>query len=171
MITSFKNILSEEMWKELFILKIKQNKKYTSLWKLRCVRVCPTVYPLSTHLYLQMFIAMSYWSVSRPWASLLHYLYWILTGTPLGYFAVALCHGGPAALILQDQPLHMLQRAIDAVDDGVEQLRAPDLGLGGSWGIPPASFPVSTATGASSPALPTQGVGPALPQRPGKRPV
>ena len=39
---------------------------------------------------------------------LLHYQYWILTGTPLGYPVVALCHGDPAALDLQGQSLYAL---------------------------------------------------------------
>lgn len=33
------------------------------------VTVCPTVYPLSTHLYLQRIIAVSHWFVSQPLAS------------------------------------------------------------------------------------------------------
>ena len=39
----------------------------------------------------------------------------MLKGTPLRYPVVALCHGGPAALDLQDQPLHVLQQFIDEV--------------------------------------------------------
>lgn len=31
-----------------------------------------------------------------------HHQYWILSGTPLGYSVVALCHGDPPALDLQD---------------------------------------------------------------------
>ena len=53
-------------------------------------------------------------------------------GTPLGYPVVALCHGDPAVLNLQGQPLHSLQQSIDGIDDGVGQLKALDLDLGGS---------------------------------------
>ena len=59
----------------------------------------------------------------------LHYLDWILMGTPSGYPAVALCHGGPAALDLQDPPFHTTQQFIDEVDVGVGQPRALGLGL------------------------------------------
>ena len=60
------------------------------------------------------------------------YQYWIFTGTPLGYPAVALCHGDPAAFVLQDQPLHVLEQFIHGVDVGVGQPKPLDLGLGGS---------------------------------------
>ena len=59
---------------------------------------------------------------------LLHYQCWALTGTPLGYPAVALCCGNPAALGLQDQFLHMLQQ----IPDGVGQHLAVVLCLGRS---------------------------------------
>ena len=55
--------------------------------------------------------------------------YWILTGTPLGRPVVALYHGDPATLDLQDQPRHSLQHIINGVGVGVGQLRALDLGL------------------------------------------
>ena len=45
---------------------------------------------------------------------------------------IALCHEDPAALELQDWTLHTLQQFIDGVDVGVGQLKALDLGLGGS---------------------------------------
>ena len=67
---------------------------------------------------------MSHWSGSRPLASATHYQYWILTGTSLRYPVVALCHGDPAALDLQERPLHMLQQFIDGTDVGVGQLKA-----------------------------------------------
>ena len=60
---------------------------------------------------------------------LLHYQYWILT---VRYPVVALCHGDPVALELQDWSLHVLQQIIDGVDVGAGQLRDLDLGLGGS---------------------------------------
>lgn len=91
------------------------------MWKLQCV---PRYTLLSTHLYLQMIIAMSHWSVTLL----------ILDShrTPLRYPIVAPCHGYPAALDLQARPFHMLQQIIDGVDAGVGEPKALDLGLGGS---------------------------------------
>ena len=74
---------------------------------------------------------MSHWSDLRSLA-LPHHQYWDLTGTPLGYPAVALCHECPAALNLQDWPLHTLQQFIDGVDVGVGQFKALDL-IGPGW--------------------------------------
>jgi len=77
-----------------------------------------------------MLIAVSYWSVSRPLTSVtlsaldsLHYLYWFLIGTPIRYPVVALCHGDPATLDLQDWPFHMPQKIIDGIDIRMGQLR------------------------------------------------
>jgi hypothetical protein len=80
-----------------------------------------------------MFTAMSHWSDLRSLA-LPHHQYWDLTGTPLGYPAVALCDGDPVALDLQNQPLLMLEQLMDEVDIGVGQLKTLDLDLdlGGS---------------------------------------
>ena len=44
-----------------------------------------------------------------------------------------MCHGYLAALDLQDKTFHEPQQVTDDVDFGVGQLRALDLGLGGSW--------------------------------------
>ena len=63
---------------------------------------------------------------------LLCYQYSVLTGTPLRYPVVALCHGDPAALDELDQSCHVLQQFIDEVDAEVGQLKALDLSLGGS---------------------------------------
>ena len=49
-----------------------------------------------------------------------------------GYLAVALCHPDPAALDQQDWPFHTSQPFAYDTDLGVGQLRALDLGLGGS---------------------------------------
>jgi hypothetical protein len=58
----------------------------------------PTQYTfLTTHLYLQMFTAMSHGLVLGLWL-LLYYQSWILT--LLKYPVVVLCHGDPAALEL-----------------------------------------------------------------------
>ena len=45
-----------------------------------------------------------------------------LPWTPLGYPVVALCHGDPAGLGLQDRSLHVLQKIINWVDVGAGQL-------------------------------------------------
>ena len=105
-----------------------KRKTKISPWKPQCVTVCHiahlfchrgnhgvsqciTQYTLSPRqLFLQMFIAMNHWSGSRPLVS------WISCCCPR--------HRDPAALDLQDWPLHMLQQFIDEV--------ALDLGLGGS---------------------------------------
>lgn len=86
-------------------------------------------YPLSTHLYSQMFIELSHCSGSRPLDSPADQ-YWILTGTPLGYPAIALSHGDPQALNLQDQPLYILQQQfIGGEEVWVGESKALDL----SW--------------------------------------
>ena len=87
---------------------------------------------LSTFLGSQMFIAES---LLRSQAS--GFPYTINTGSSLGqpplrYPVVVLGHGDTAALDLQDQPLHSLQQFIDEANVGVHQLRALDLGFGGS---------------------------------------
>ena len=76
-----------------------------------------------------MLIAMITGPVQGLWL-LLHYEYWILTRTPLGYPVVALCCGDPVTLNLQDWPLHILQQFINGINVGVSQLKALDLGLG-----------------------------------------
>ena len=87
-----------------------------------------------------MFIAVSHLPGSRPLAYRLH---WTLTETP-GHPTVALSHGDPAAMLLQDQCLHALQQVIGGVDVGVGQPKAQDVGTEvaelvswGSLGPPP----------------------------------
>jgi hypothetical protein len=84
---------------------------------------------LPKQLYLQTLIAVGL--VQGLWL-LLHFQYRILTGTPLGYPAVALCQEDLVALVLQNKPLHTLQKFTDAVDDRLAPLKVLDLGLGGS---------------------------------------
>ena len=69
------------------------------------------------------------WSGLSLWI-LLHYLYWILRCTPLGYLPVTLCHGDPAALGLQDPSLHTPQQIIDGMDIVVSQPKALGFGPG-----------------------------------------
>jgi hypothetical protein len=69
---------------------------------------------LFTHLYLQMFIAVSHWSV---W-DLLHHWYWMLFLTPLRHAVVALWHGDSIALDLQALPLCTLHQFINGIDIG-----------------------------------------------------
>ena len=70
---------------------------------------------------------MSHWPSLRPLASA---TLSILDShrAPLRYPVIALCHGDPAALCLQD--LHVF---IDKVDVGVDQLKALSLSLGGDY--------------------------------------
>ena len=56
----------------------------------------PQYIPLSIHLHLQMFIALSHCSVLRSLTSVTQSILDLLR-TPPGY-PVALCHGDPAAL-------------------------------------------------------------------------
>lgn len=57
----------------------------------------------------------------------------ILTGTPLKCTVVTLCHGDLTALVLEDCPFHILQWFTDGVHAGVNHVKIPDQGLGGSW--------------------------------------
>lgn len=57
---------------------------------------------VSIELYVQTLVAKGLWPGLRPLVSS------TLTGTPLGYPVVALCHGDPAALGLWIGPLHVL---------------------------------------------------------------
>ena len=81
---------------------------------------------------------------------LLHYGFWALSGTPLGYPVVAFCYVHPVALDRQYWPLHVFQQFIDKMDVKVGQLIALVLKLGGSW----VGQLVILTTRASSPALP-----------------
>jgi hypothetical protein len=56
-------------WPSTPVASPQQRKKKSDCGSCRCVTVCPTLYPLSTILCLQMFIGISYWSGSRPLAS------------------------------------------------------------------------------------------------------
>jgi hypothetical protein len=101
---------------------------------------------LSIHLCLQIFIAVTHWSGLRPLAAAtLSVLDPHISRTPLAHPIVALYHGKPAALDLQDQHLHTLQQIIDGADIGVGRLKALDLALSGS----------RVGQSASSPAAPT----------------
>lgn len=60
---------------------------------------------LHKQLYMKMFIAMCQWSGSRPLASAT-LLELDTIEVPVRYLVVALCHGDPATLVLQDQLLH-----------------------------------------------------------------
>ena len=99
---------------------------------------------------------------------LLSYQYQTITRTPLRYPVVALCHGDPAALDLQDWPLHMLQQFIDEVDVEVGQFKALDWVVTELTSLPAFLHPdhqgelCGTALASSFKAVPGKGVGPAL---------
>lgn len=105
----------------LFLPKKQKTNKQTNkhLHKSLCVSlsisVCPHIF---THSLTSLLSAMGHCLIRGLWL-LVHYKYWTLTGTLLRYPVVALCHGDPAALDLQDPPLHLPQQLIDGVDVGV----------------------------------------------------
>ena len=84
----------------------------------------------SKQLYLPMFIKMNHCFGLKSLASAI--LSVLDTHLLSRYSVVVLCHGDPAALSLQDQLFCLLQQFIDGVDVGVDQLKALDLGKGGS---------------------------------------
>lgn len=84
----------------------------------------PQYIPLSSHLYLQMFIVMSHWSGLRLWL-LWHHQYWILIKIPVSYPIITLCH--------KDSTLSTTQPFADDKDFWMGQFRVLDVGLGGSW--------------------------------------
>jgi hypothetical protein len=57
---------------------------------------------------------------------MLQYQYLILNRTPLRYPIAVYCHGDPKALLLQDKPLHVLQKFMDEAVVGVFQLKVPE---------------------------------------------
>lgn len=124
----------------------KKGIKTISQWKLKYVTECHTVYPLSTHLYLQRFIAVSHWSGLRPLASATRYQYLFCPWDSSQIFCWALC-GNPAAWGLQDWPFHALQQFIPEVDLGMGQLKALHLNLDGSSVGQPTSSPTVTQPG------------------------
>lgn len=63
--------------------------------------VCPTIFPLSI-LFAQQGSLHRLVGVVRGLWLLLLYQYWNLTGIPLGYLVVTLCHGDPAVLNLEN---------------------------------------------------------------------
>lgn len=78
-------------------------------------------------------------------------------GIPLGYSAVGLCRGDPAALHLQDWPVLVLQQLQDRVAVWVGQLRALAVGLGGRWaGQLPAPLHPPTRARTSAVPLPSE---------------
>jgi hypothetical protein len=68
-----------------------------------------TLYP--KQLLLQMFIAMSNWSGPRPLSSATLSILGLIE-IPLRHRTVALSHGDPTAVVLQDLPLNALQQLI-----------------------------------------------------------
>lgn len=76
------------------------------------------------YLYLQIFFAKIIGLIRGLWF-LLQYRCWALTGTPIGYPVVALCHGNFAVLGLLDWLLHMLLQIIDEVDIELKPVSEP----------------------------------------------
>lgn len=97
------------------------------LWKLQCAMQCAL---LPKQLFLQSFIAMNHGSGSRPLASVILSILDPHQDSSQRSCYCPVC-GDPEALVLYDWAL--LQQFIDRLDVGVGQLRAPNLGPGGSW--------------------------------------
>jgi len=64
-----------------------------------------------------------------------------VTPSILDLIGIILCHGDPAALDLQDLFFCILQKFIDGVEFGMDQLKALDPCLGGSCIGQPVSSP------------------------------
>ena len=102
--------------------------------------------PLSTHLHLQMFTAVSHWSCLRSLAS--------VTPSILDPHQDSSqlscrrpCHGDPAALDPQNRPFQAFQPLTDDMDFEVGQLRALEPSLGGGWAGQLTGSPVSAPPG------------------------
>jgi hypothetical protein len=114
------------------------------------------------HFHLNIFTC----KCSLPWVFglcrglwlLLHNQYWLLIRTLLRYPADALCHGDHATLDLQNWPFHKLHQFIDGVNVEVGQLKALNLGLGGSW-VGQSELSCVPTTRASFPDYPGEGQG------------
>ena len=93
---------------------------HSQITLLSCKLWCVTQYILlPKQLYLQMFIALSHWSGSRALASAIVSIldpHWTSVSYP-----ASLCHRDFAGLVLQNQPLHMLQQFTDGVVVGMDQ--------------------------------------------------
>ena len=93
--------------------------------------------PFCSHIFMcKCSLPMS--SGSRPWL-LLYYQYWILTGIPLRYPVVGLCHGDPAALDLWEQLLRAFSHS------SMGQFKSLDLGLNDIWSVLLLSCPQGPA--------------------------
>ena len=87
--------------------------------------------PQTKHLHLQMSVAMSPWSVSRP-RGICHTFNSVSSLGLLLDIMLLPCAMRLCSLDLHDLPLLEFQQFIDGVDVGVGQLKALDLSLGGS---------------------------------------
>ena len=96
--------------------------------KLQCNAVNYTIIPF-VHISTCTCSLQSVISLVRGLWFLLHYRFWAITKTPLGYPVVALYYGDPASLGLRVRFFHLLQKIIDKVDDGLSHIITLDLGL------------------------------------------
>jgi hypothetical protein len=122
-------------------LTLKRRKKI-SLWKMSCVTVCPTAHP---YLIANVLCSDSLvWFKASLWF-LSHCQYRILTGTPLGYPVVTLCHWDPWDGILEPgmcsiSPFTCCQQFMDGVDASECSLPSPSLKPACSRGGASCSF-------------------------------
>lgn len=124
--------------------KFNNNNIKSISWKLWWAAVhTPQHTLLSTLLYLQCSLQWVISLFGGLWL-LLHYLYWIFTGTSLGYPVIGLCHRDPTTLNMQNWSLHTFQPFIDGIIIGLGQLKALNLGMCGSWVGQSVSFSAPT---------------------------
>lgn len=139
------------------------------------VAVCHSVSTHSTllpkHLYLQMLITSSPWSVSRPLTPTLSIL-----DSPWNSSQISCCSSVSwRSWSFGSAGLKALQQFMDGVDIDVDKLRVLHLGLGGSWVVQPAvspalpppgwqsRFPAMVAGKAPADSLVLRPLSPALP--------
>lgn len=113
------------------------------------VAVCHSVSTHSTllpkHLYLQMLITRSPWSVSRPLTSTLSTL-----DSPWNSSQISCCSSVSwRSWSFGSAGLKALQQFMDGVDIEVDKLRVLHLGLGGSWVVQPAPSPALPPLGSA----------------------
>lgn len=106
--------------------------------------VCHAVYSFFQTTCIANCIVMSwiFWFKASDFLYTIQYL--TLIKSPLLCPVVVLSHGDSVAMFLQEWSLYMLQQVIDEIDVGACQLKALDVGLGGS------SCSVRASTGTAS---------------------
>jgi hypothetical protein len=97
--------------------KKEQNQNYLTMEAAMCHSVSHST-PFCAHIFTCKCSLQGIIGLVQGLRLLLRCRHWILTGTPLGCLVIALCHGDPAALDLQDWLLYTLRQVVDEVDVG-----------------------------------------------------